>query len=424
MMTLIKNINSLVTINANGKTELTGSEMQNIGEIQNGAILFDEKIQWVGTSAESEKLIVEGKLTADAIIDAHGKTVLPGFVDSHTHIVFGGNRSNEFARRLRGTTYQELAAEGGGILTTMKATRAASIDELYEVGKRLVISAMRYGTTAIEIKSGYGLTIESELNQLRAIKRLREEMPLSISSTFMGAHDFPPEYKNDHSKYVDLIINEMIPAVAAEGLAEYCDAFVDQGYFTLDEAVRIFTAAKKAGMKIRVHCDEMADVSAARMAAEVGAVSADHLLFISDESIAALKKSGTVATLLPGTAYFIRMPYAPARKIIESGCTVALATDTNPGSCYTENMLIVLSLAVINMRMTAEEALTAATLNGAKALGLSHEMGSLEIGKKANFCIYDCASYTDIFYHFAINPLESNWINGKKVIENMMQKYW
>lgn len=412
MMTLIKNISSLVTIDAGGKTHLTGKDMQNIGEIQNGAILFDEIVRWVGTTAEAEKLIAERKIMVDRIIDGKGKTVLPGFVDSHTHIVFAGNRSGEFARRLRGTTYQEIAAEGGGILTTMKATRNASIDELYEVGEKLAKSAMKHGTTAIEIKSGYGLTLESELNQLRAIKRLQETLPLTIKSTFMGAHDFPPEYKNEHDKYVDLLINEMIPTVAAEGLADYCDAFVDQGYFTLDEAKRIFTAAKNAGMQVRVHCDEMADVSAAKMAAEVGAISADHLLFISDESIEALYKSGTVATLLPGTAYFIRMPYAPARKIIESGCTVALATDANPGSCYTENMLMILSLAVINMKMTAEEALVAATLNGAKALGLSHEMGSLEVGKKANFCIYDCTSYSDIFYHFAVNSIESTWING------------
>jgi imidazolonepropionase len=269
----------------------------------------------------------------------------------------------------------------------------------------------------MEIKSGYGLTLESELNQLRAIKKLQETLPLTIKSTFMGAHDFPPEYKNDHEKYIDLIINEMIPAVAAEGLADYCDAFVDKGYYTLDQAKRLFTAAKNAGMQIRCHCDELADVSAAKMAAEIGAISADHLLFISDESIEAMHKSSTIATLLPGTAYFIRMPYAPARKIIESGCTVALATDANPGSCFTENMQMILSLAVINMKMTAEEALVAATLNGAKALGLSNEMGSLEIEKKANFCIYDCTSYTDIFYHFAINQIESTWINGAIVFQ-------
>jgi imidazolonepropionase len=286
---------------------------------------------------------------------------------------------------------------------------------LYEVGAKLAKSAMKHGTTAMEIKSGYGLTLRSELNQLRAIKKLQETLPLTIKSTFMGAHDFPPEYRDDHDKYVELIINEMIPTVAEEGLADYCDAFVDKGYYTLDQAKRIFTTAKNAGMKVRVHCDELADVSAAKMAAEVGAVSADHLLFISDESISALKKSGTVATLLPGTAYFIRMPYAPAQKIIESGCTMALATDANPGSCFTENMLMILSLAVINMGMTAESAIVAATLNGAKALGLSHEMGSLEIGKKANFCIYDCTSYTDIFYHFAVNTIESTWINGTVV---------
>lgn len=414
MKILIKNISSLVTLNNNGKLFLAGSDMQNIGEIKNGAIFFDENILWTGTTSDANTKIASGEIKADEVIDAKGKTILPGFVDSHTHIVFAGNRSGEFARRLRGVTYQQIAQEGGGILTTMKGTRAASVDELFENGLKLAKSAIKHGTTAFEVKSGYGLTLESELNQLRAVKKLKEVLPNHISTTFLGAHDFPPEYKNDRQQYIDILTKEMIPAVAEEGLAEFCDAFIDKGYYTLDEGRQVLQAGLDHGMKLKVHCDELADVSAAKLAAEMGAISADHLLFVSDESIDAMVKSGTVATLLPATAYFIRMPYANARKMIEKGATVALSTDCNPGSSFTENMQLILSLAVINMSMTAEEAITAATLNGAKALEQSDRIGSLEVGKRADFIIANTDSYTDLFYHFGINHVEETWIKGQK----------
>lgn len=417
MKTLIKNISSLVTVNNEGKLFKAGSDMQNIAEIKNGAMLFDENILWVGTTNEAQSRIASGEMTADKTIDATGKTILPGFVDSHTHIVFAGNRSGEFARRLRGVTYQQIAEEGGGILTTMKGTRNASVDELFENGLTLAKSAIKYGTTAIEIKSGYGLTLESELNQLRAAKKLKEELPLHISTTFLGAHDFPPEYKQNRQKYIDIIKNEMLPAVVEEGLAEYCDAFIDKGYYTIDEGRQVLQAGLDAGLKLKVHCDELADVSAAKLAAELGAISADHLLFVSDESIDAMVRAGTVATLLPATAYFIRMPYANARKMLEKGATVALSTDCNPGSSFTENMQLILSLAVINMNMTAEESITAATLNGAKAIEQSHRLGSLEPGKQADFIVAETDSYTDIFYHFGINHIIETWIKGKVFID-------
>jgi len=414
MKTLIKNISSLCTLQGKNKFFRIGKDMQNVGEINNGAIIFSDKVEWTGTSEEINNYIVSNNIKIDNIIDATGKTIIPGFCDSHTHIVFAGNRSDEFARRLRGTTYQEIAAEGGGILKTMNATRSASIEDLKENGKKLVLSAMKYGTTSIEIKSGYSLNLEGELKQLRVIKELKEILPINIRSTFMGAHDFPPEYKNDRQKYIDLIINEMLPKVAEEGLADYCDAFIDKGYYTIEEARQIFEVAIKLGMKIRTHSDEMANVGAAGFSADIGAVSADHLLFASDESIIKMAKSGTVATMMPATAYFIRMQYAPARKIIDTGCITALATDCNPGSSFTENMQLVLSLAVINMNMTAEEALTAATINGAKAMGLSDITGSLDIGKQANLLLCDCSNYTDIFYHFGINHIENVWIDGKQ----------
>ncbi|MGI6370612.1 MAG: imidazolonepropionase [Candidatus Kapaibacterium sp.] len=418
MLTFIKNISSLCTLSSGNPIARRGDEMQNITEIKNGAIIFNEKIEFVGTTEEAQKRITEKQLKIGKTIDATGKTIIPGFCDSHTHIVFAGDRSDEFARRLRGVTYKEIAEEGGGILHTMKATRKASLEELVQAGKKLALSAMKYGTTSIEIKSGYSLTTEGELNQLRAIKQLKKELPLNIRSTFMGAHDFPPEYKNNREKYVDLIINEMIPAVAEEKLADYCDAFIDEGYYTLDEAEKIFKAAKKYGMKIRTHSDEMADVGAAGFSADIGAVSADHLLFASDKSIVKMAKSDIVATMMPATAYFIRMPYAPARKMINAGCCVALASDCNPGSSFTENMQLVLSLAVINMKMTAEEALTAATLNGAKAMNLSEVTGSLAPGKQADFIIANVNSYVDIFYHFGINHVDEVWIKGKNIVKN------
>ncbi len=415
MTTLIKNISSLVTVNSDGKLAKVGKEMQEIHEIKNGAILFDDKILWIGSTEDAEKKLSDNSLVADQIIDAKGKTLMPGFADSHTHIVFGGNRSGEFARRLRGVSYVQIAEEGGGILTTVKGTRESSIEELADRGRKLAHSMIKHGTTSVEIKSGYGLTFEAEINQLKAIKQLKQELPMNIKTTFLGAHDFPPEFRDNRDKYVDLLVNEMIPYVAENNLADYCDAFVDKGYYTIEQGERVLQAGLDNGLKLKVHADELADVSAAQLAAKLGAVSADHLLFVSDESIKALKNAGTVATLLPGTAYFIRMPYAPARKLIEAGATVALSTDCNPGSCFTENMQMILSLSVINMGMTAEEAIVGATLNGAKAMEVSDFTGSLEVGKQADFIIANVDSYTDLFYHFGVNHVSETWFKGKRI---------
>lgn len=418
MVTLIQNIASLVTVDTKGKNIKTGSEMREIGEVPNGAILFNESIIATGSTQEVQAYVKENNLKVDEIISADGKTVLPGFVDSHTHIVFSGSRSDEFAKRLRGATYEEIAREGGGIQRTMNATRAASFDELVERGMKLAQSAISLGTTTIEVKSGYGFTTETELRQLQAIRELKRILPIDVVATFLGAHDFPPEYKDNREGYVDLICNEMIPEVADRGLAEFCDAFVDRGYYTLDQADKIMKAAQKHGLKVKMHCDELADVSAAGKAAELGAISADHLLFVSDESLDKMKQSGTIATLLPATAYNIRMPYAPARKIIDKGMAVALATDCNPGSCFTENMQFVLSLAVTNMGMNCEEAISAATINGAAALGRNKSVGSLERGKSADFLICNAESYSDLFYHFGINHVGQAWRQGKLIHKN------
>lgn len=417
-MKLITNIDNLVTVNADGKKFKAGKDMQDIGLIENGAMLFDEKIIWTGTAAEASKKVSKGEFSPDETIDAAGKTILPGFVDPHTHIVFGGNRTHEFARRLRGVSYVEIAKEGGGILTTVEGTRNASVEELAETGRKLAWSAMKHGTTAIEVKSGYGLNMSAEIKQLEAIKKLKEELPIHVSATFLGAHDFPPEYKSDREKYIDILCKEMIPAVAEKGLAEYCDAFIDEGYYTLEEGEKVLRAGLDNRMKLKVHCDELADFGSTVLASGMGAISADHLLFVSDEGINSMRDAGTVATLLPGTAYFIRMPYAPARKIIEKGAITALSTDCNPGSSFTENMQLIMSLAAINMHMTAEECISAATINAAAAIEQSHKMGSIEPGKQADFIIADIPSYSDLFYHFGINHVGQVWVRGKKIINN------
>ncbi|MCX6147690.1 MAG: imidazolonepropionase [Candidatus Kapabacteria bacterium] len=412
MINILTNISSLVTINANGKLFKAGKDMQDIQEIKNAAMVFDTNIIWVGKESELEQYLIDNPIKEYKTISADNKCIIPGFVDSHTHIVFAGSRSNEFAKRLRGATYKEIADEGGGIQTTVKATRNASIDDLFQNGKTFAISAIKYGTTALEIKSGYSLNLDGEIKQLEAIKKLKENLPLSISSTFMGAHDIPIEFRDNKDKYIDLICDEMLPLIKEKQLAEFCDVFVDEGYFTVNDGDKIFKKASELGFKLKLHADELANTEAASLAARWDAVSADHLLNVSENGIQNMIKSGTVFTLLPGTAYFIRLPYAPARKIIDKGGILAIASDCNPGSCYTENMQLILSLAVINMNMTAEEALTAATLNGAYALRKSDEFGSIEVGKKANFLILDSSNYADLFYHFGINHVKETWISG------------
>lgn len=413
MINLFYNISSLVQISNSQQQYKVGEDMRNINEIKNGAILFDEKILWVGKSEEVADFINKNKLEISQSVDLSGKTLIPGFTDPHTHIIFGGNRSNEFARRLEGATYIEIAQEGGGIISTVRATREATLNELVMSASKLIENAIKNGTIALEIKSGYGLNTETEIKMLEAIEILKRKYPIYIKSTFLGAHDFPPEYKNNRDEYVDLLCEEMLPKVAEKNLAEYCDAFVDKGYYTLEQGEKIFMKAKQLGMKIRMHCDELADVNAAKLAAELGAISADHLLFVNDESLVLMQQKGTVATLLPGTSFFIRMPYANARKIIEMGVITALATDCNPGSSFTENMQMILWLAAINLKMTAEEALTAATLNSAFSLQLSDKIGSIEPGKDASFLILNINSYKELFYHFGHNHVEKVYINGK-----------
>ena len=411
-LTAFTSIASLVTVHANGAPHKSGIAMRDVGEIVNGAVLFDEVIEWVGEAdALATELGRRGLANSDIkIVDCSNRTVMPGFVDSHSHVVFAGSRAHEFARRLSGVSYQTIAAEGGGILSTMRATRGASLEELVQQARALVLSARRHGTTTIEIKSGYGLSLASELRMLEAIGILKQEfgalppeMRVHIHATFLGAHAFPPEFAGNNEGYVRHLIDDMLPAVAAQGIAEFCDVFTDDGYFSVEQSERILLAASTLGLRLKVHAEEIVHTGATQMAARLGCISADHLEEIDAADIAAMRAAGVVATLLPGTAYTLRLKPPPARALIDANAIVALASDCNPGSCLSENMQMVLSLACVTMHMSIEEAIVASTLNGAAALGISHLTGSIEVGKRADLAMYNVPSYKDLVYHFGVN---------------------
>lgn len=394
---LLDRITTLVTV-ASPDGRRSGEAMGEIGLLRNAAVAVEDgTIVWVGGADDPQKPEM------GEVLDCAGMTVLPGFVDSHTHIVHAGNRSDEFARRLRGVSYQQIAAEGGGILRSMRSARESSTEQLVEESRGRVRSAFRHGSTTVEAKSGYGLDTASELRLLEAIAQLDSEEAPTLVPTFLGAHDMPPEHRADREQYIAEIIDKMLPEVAARGLARFCDVFSDTGYFTVEESERIYAAARAHGMERKVHADELSSFGGAEMAARVGAISADHLLCISDDGIAAMRERGVVATLLPGTAFYLGLPYAPARRMIAEGLTVALATDCNPGSNLCENMQMTLALACMGMKMTVEEALTAATINGAAALGLSDRIGSIEPGKEADLVLMNVPDYPDIIYHYGIN---------------------
>lgn len=411
MKTLLININSLVTVAANGASSRTGVSMSDVGELTDAAMLFDERILWIGPSAEAAQYLMPDV----EVVDCSGKTVLPGFVDSHTHMVFAGSRSIEFARRLAGTSYSTIAAEGGGILTTMRAVRSAELNRLVDVGQALVTSALEHGTTTVEIKSGYGLDTASELRLLEAIGVLQQEHEARIVATFLGAHAVPPEFKGNAEGYVDLVVQTMLPEVRKQGIATFCDVFVDAGFFTAEQGRRVLGAAKEHGLGLKIHADEIALVGASQIAADLGCISADHLEHSTIDEIRVLREAGVVCTLLPGTAYTLGLPYPDARTMIDEGAIVALATDCNPGSCLTENMQMILSLACINMGMSIEEAIVASTLHGATALGMANEIGSLEVGKFADVVLYDVPSYRDIVYHFGTNKVWTVWVGGEEI---------
>lgn len=377
-------------------------------------VVKDGRFAFIGPESD-----IPADLTIDEDFDARGGAAVPGFVDSHTHIPFAGLRESEFNRRLSGETYEQIAATGGGIASTVHATRKASEEDLAANVLQRTTTMARYGTTTAEAKSGYGLTVEAELKQLRAIRRANEASPVRLVPTCLAAHEFPPESRGSESAregYISTILGEILPAVAEEKLAVFCDAFVERGVFTRDQGETVLRAGAELGMIPRLHADELSDTDGARLAAIVGAASADHLMQISDAGIDALAASDTVANLLPATSFFLMSPqYAPARKLIEKGAIVSLSTDCNPGTSMTESMQMVMQLATLQMKMTVEESLTAATLNGAYSLRLSSETGSIETGKRADFVVIDAPSYLHLVYHFGVNLVSAVFRDGQRV---------
>ena len=370
-----------------GPAPRIGADMAQVPSIDDGALASREgRLLFVGPTEVCDRLVEQAP--GALVIDATGCTVLPGFVDAHTHAVFAGDRRDELRRRLAGTSYAEIAADGGGILKTVEATRAASVGDLVEAARPRLAEMLRAGTTTAEVKSGYGLTMESEIGMLRAIARLATEQPIELAATFMGAHELPPEFKDNRDGYLRLLVDEMIPAVASERLAEWNDVFCERGVFTPDEAQQILDAGRRAGLMPRIHANELGETGGAHVAALVGARSADHLVFVSDADIASLAQAGVVATLLPAASFYLKLGrFAPARRMIDGGVPVALATDVNPGGGFSPSLPFVMTLACFAMGLTFEEALNAATINAAYALERHDRVGSLEPGKQCDVLV-------------------------------------
>jgi imidazolonepropionase len=367
--------------------------------IPDGALIASAgHIDWVGPTAELPPLRPDA-----LILDATGRAVLPGLVDSHTHLLFAGTREGEFEQRLAGATYQQISERGGGINASVRHVRQAAKEELKALARRRLARLLAFGVTTVEVKSGYGLTGPDEIKCLEAVAELNAEGPLELVPTFLGAHAVPPEFAGDRSGYVRLLTDEMLPEVARRGLAEFCDVFCETGVFTLAESERILQKALNLGMQLKVHADELTPLGGAELAARLGAASADHLLRITERGIDALAASATVATLLPGTAFFLGVPYAPARRLIERGLVVALASDCNPGTCPTENLPLVGTMACTQMGMLPGEVVTALTLNAAAALRRADRLGALTPGRQADLLICDVPDYRQVFYHFGVS---------------------
>ncbi|MDP1745932.1 MAG: imidazolonepropionase [Bacteroidota bacterium] len=414
MKILIKNIKQLVQVEESPQLKVVGKDMKNLTCIDEAWLaLENDKIVGFGKMEDWEGISDWTNLT---IIDATDKLVLPCWCDSHTHIVYAGSREGEFVDRINGLTYEEIFLKGGGILNSAKKIKDATEEELVESALLRLNEIMLQGTGAVEIKSGYGLSVESELKMLRVIKKLKTLSPLTIKATFLGAHAVPLEYKERKGDYIKLLINEIMPVIAKEQLADYCDVFCEQNYFTKEETIEILTAGKKHGMTPKVHAEQLSNFGGTSAGIEVGAISVDHLEFVGDKEIEALLNSKTMPTILPGAAFFLSLPFPPARKMIDAGLPIAVASDYNPGSSPSGNMNLMISLCCIQYKMTPEEAINAATINSAYAMDLSKTHGSIAVDKQANvFITKEIPNYSFIPYSFGSNLIETVIINGKVV---------
>ncbi len=411
MKTLIlKNASQVVT--CSGFAAKKGLEMNDIGVLENASVVVqDEKIVEVGCAIDFSKY------SGAEILDCTGKTIMPGFVDSHTHFVFGGYRDDEYNWRLRGDSYMDIMQRGGGIANSVNATRSASKEDLMAVGKKRLDSMVRFGVTTVEGKSGYGLDYETEIKQLEVMKALNENHSMDIVMTFMGAHSVPVDYKGRGGEFIDFLIENVMPEVKQRKLAEFCDIFCEQNVFSIEESRRLLNAATSMGFKTKIHADEIVQLGGAELAAEVGCTSADHLLQASDSGILAMADKNVIATVLPCTAFSLREHFARARKMIDDGCAVAVATDFNPGSCFTESIPLAIALCTLNMQMTIEEVVSALTINGAAAVGRADQIGSIDVGKQADLVIHEFPSYKFLPYHIGVSTVEKVIKKGRLIFD-------
>lgn len=416
MKTLITNIKQLVQVEKEPRTWVAGKDMAHLECIENAYLLVeDQKIAAFGKMETLNKKAIEKGTDFLKEVDATGRLVLPSFCDSHTHLVYAGSREIEYIDKIRGLSYEEIARRGGGILNSAERMRKASEEELFDSALARIEEIAAFGTGAVEIKSGYGLETESELKMLRVIRRLKEATPLLIKSTFLGAHAVPAEYRNDQTGYVNTIINEMIPAIAAEELADYIDVFCDKGFFTVEDTDRMLNAGMKYGMRAKIHANELDYSGGVQVGVKYNAVSVDHLEYIGPEEIECLLESETMPTVLPGAAFFLNMPYSPVRKMIEAGLPVALASDYNPGSSPSGNMKFIMSLGCINYKMLPEEVIHATTINSAYAMGVEEEAGSIAVGKQANFYITKPIPGIEYLpYAYTSNLIDTVFLKGEE----------
>lgn len=410
---IIKNANEVVT--CSGFKAKQGKEMSELHVINDGALVIEDGI--IKEVGKTEEIIKKYDQSKYEVIDASGKAILPGFVDSHTHLVFGGYRAEEFSWRLRGDSYMSIMERGGGIVNTVEATRKATKDQLYKEGMKRLNSMLSFGVTTVEGKSGYGLDFDTEIKQLEVMDELDKDHPLDIVKTFLGAHAVPKEYSGRTDEFVDYMVDEVMPEVANKKLAEFCDIFCEKNVFSVEQSRKLLSKAKEMGFKLKLHADEIVQLGGAELAAELGATSADHLLQASDEGIKAMADAGVVATILPCTAFSLKEKYARARHMIDNNCAVALASDLNPGSCFTESIPLIFALAALYMNMTIEEAITALTINGAAAVGRAEDIGSIDVGKNGDIIILEFPSYKYIPYHIAVSTVEKVIKNGKLVFD-------